>query len=134
MDETEINQRFRISDTPVSGELDEIGELTPYKSGTGYFRNVVIRMPGGVAPVLLPITMFAEDAVSLDPKLDLNRTIRCTARLTSRRYLNKERQVRWILSMSAINVMLGPRVGEEPAAENHDFPPEADAAVEDIPF
>lgn len=130
----DINQRFRISDTPMSGTIEEIGELTQYKSGNGFFRNIVMSLPGGIAPVLLPITVFGTDAADLDPTLDLHRDIKCTARLTSRRYLDKSGNVRWILSMSAVAPMLGPRKGEEPQAESHDFPPEADEAVENLPF
>lgn len=133
----DINQRYRISDTQVSGELEEIEDLIPYRNGNGYFRNVVIKLPGGVVQPLLPITMFGTDATNLDEKLDLHRKIQCTARLTSRRYYDREGKIRWILSMSSLNVMLGPRPGETQEADPREDWPDDNIATgdpEDIPF
>ena len=113
--DTDINQRYRIFDMPVEGAIAEVGELIPYRNGNGFFRTVVIAVPGVLdTPAYLPLTLFGTDATDLDPQLDKDRPLKCTGRLNSRRYLDRNGRMRWTMSVAAAGVMLGPRAAMQP--------------------
>lgn len=137
--DTDINQKYRIAELPISGKIAEVGGLIPYRSGNGYFRNVVLAVTGVLdTPAYVPVTVFGTDAADLDPQLDLERPMTCTGRLTSRRYLDKSGNVRWALSLAATGVMLGPRKTMGPQGvsrdEIPDVPDDWGGGDNDIPF
>ena len=111
------NQKFKISDTPYEGRLAEIGELTPYKSGNGFLRNLVIEIRGVFnMAAYVPVTVFGHDAENIDQKMDLGRNVKCIGHLTSRQYTDRSGNVRWALSMSAS----GLRLEDHPAEKDPD--------------
>lgn len=137
--DTDINQKYRIAELPITGKVAEVGELIPYRNGNGYFRNVVLAVTGVLdTPAYVPVTVFGTDATDLDPQLDLERPMKCTGRLTSRRYLDKSGNVRWALSLAATSVMLGPRKTTGPQVVSQDeIPDVADdwsGGDDDLPF
>jgi hypothetical protein len=87
-------------------------------------------------PAYVPVTVFGVDATDLDQQLDLKRPMKCTGRLTSRRYLDKSGNVRWALSLTATGVMLGPRETAGPQGVSRDEIPDVtnDWGDDDIPF
>ena len=114
MDE-DINQRYRVAELPLEGKIAEIGALIPYRSGDGFFRNVLLETTGTNGyPAFVQVTLFGTDAADLDVDLDLRRPLQCTGRLTSRRYLDRNGNVRWALSMTAAGVILGHRASATP--------------------
>lgn len=135
--DTDINQRYRIAELPIAGKVTEVGELLQYRNGNGYFRNVVLEVAGVLdTPAYVPVTVFGVDATDLDPQLDLKRPMKCTGRLTSRRYLDKSGNVRWAMSLTATGVMLGPRETIGPQGVSREEIPDMpnDWGDDDIPF
>ena len=141
----DINQKYRIAELPLDGRIAEVGGLIPYRNGNGYFRNVVLAVAGVLdTPAYVPVTVFGTDATDLDPQLDLERPMQCTGRLTSRRYLDRNGNVRWALSLTATGVMLGPRKTMDPQGVSRDdataladaaeVPDDWGGGGEDIPF
>ena len=140
MDE-DINQKYRIAELPLEGKIVEINALIPYKSGNGFFRNVLLEVTGPNGyPALVQVTLFGTDATDLDVDLDLRRPLQCTGRLTSRRYLDRNGNVRWALSIAAAGVMLGHRASAAPpsaegkAAEAASPVNGLESDPDDIPF
>jgi single-stranded DNA-binding protein len=140
--DTDINQRYRVTDIPVDGKIAEIDDLVPYKNGNGFLRNVVVAVSGVLdTEAYLPLTLFGDDAAGLDPQLDLGRPLKCQGRLMSRKYLDRSGRMRWNVSVTATGVMLGPRPTMQPtemrdADDPRNWPDEntgADA-LDDPPF
>ena len=118
------NQKYPISNIALTGTIAEIGELIPYRSGNGFLRNVVLETKGVLDLVAyVPLTLFGRDAEELDQRMDIGRSMKCTGRLSSRRYVDRNGNVRWALSMSAASVELG---RHEPAEPDKDGQPQED--------
>jgi len=139
--EEDINQRYRVAEIPLEGKIVEIGALIPYKSGNGFFRNVLLETAGSNGyPAFVQVTLFGTDATDLDVDLDFQRPLQCTGRLTSRRYLDRNGNVRWALSITAAGVILGHRVSAAPpsaegkAAEAASPVNGLESDPDDIPF
>lgn len=95
------NTRYKIADIPVEGEIVELGELANWGDQGGKLRSLVVQVEGVFAPALVPMTVFGDDAVYLDPTRDVGRRARCTGRLTSRRYTDHSGKQRWAMSLTA---------------------------------
>lgn len=121
--DTDMNQRYRVADMPVTGKIVEIDELVPYRNGNGFLRNVVVAVSGVLdTEAYLPLTLFGDDAAGLDQQLDLGRPLKCQGRLVSRKYLDRSGRMRWSVSVTAIGVMLGPRPTTQPRGHDDDDP------------
>lgn len=134
--EMEANHKYKIMDVPVKGTIVQIEEPIPYRTGNGFFRNVLLRTGEAYdPPAFFQLTLFGEDALNLDPERDLERSLQCTGRLNSRSYIDRNGNMRWSMSISADGVILGPRKMERPAsAEETEGAKSAVDDTEDIPF
>ena len=137
MDE-DTNIRYKIADIPMEGEIAEIGGITNW-GDNGRLREVVLRTEGLFGPALVPTTVFGDDAAYLDPARDTGRNMKCTARLTSKRYTDRNGKLRWYVSLTARNIVVsGPQApgddptGAETPANTPDDPLESDP--DDLPF
>lgn len=139
----ETNQRYAIKNMPLEGVISEIGDKISYKNCTGFLRVITLRVKGVYDTIAyVPLTLFGRDAESLEAPRDIGRTMKCTGRLSSRRYEDSRGKMRLSLSMTAADVEFGPH----PPANELDVPAEDEnkpsvtaddsfmADNEDLPF
>lgn len=111
------NTRYKIADILVEGDIMEVGELANWGDQGGKLRSLVVQVDGVFAPALVPMTVFGDDAVYLDPDRDVGRHARCTGRLTSRRYTDHNGKPRWAMSLTARGLVVsdaGVSSGDDP--------------------
>lgn len=116
MDE-DTNTRYKIADIPMEGEIAEIGGITNW-GDNGRLREVVLRVEGLFGPAFVPTTVFGDDAAYLDPARDTGKNMKCTARLTSKRYTDRNGKLRWCVSLTARGIVISEPVPdpEQPKA------------------
>lgn len=118
----DLTHKYRIADIPLDGKLVEIDELIPYKNGGGFLRTVILEVAGVFnTPAYVPITLLGTDATDLDPQLDNDRPMKCTGRISSRRYLDRAGHVRWAVSLTGTGVILGQRASLQPKSQNEEL-------------
>lgn len=110
MDE-DTNTRYKIADIPMEGEIAEIGGITNW-GDNGMLREVVLRVQGLYGPAFVPTTVFGDDAAYLNPERDTGKNMKCTVRLTSKRYTTRNGTLRWYVSLTARGIVIS-----EPASE-----------------
>jgi hypothetical protein len=134
MDE-DTNTRYKIADIPLEGEIAEMGSITNW-GDNGRLREVVLRVEGLYGPAFVPTTVFGDDASYLDPARDTGKNMKCTARLTSKRYTDRNGKLRWSVSMSARGIVVS-EPGPLKSAEAKAMVKAVDALesdMDDIPF
>lgn len=104
MDE-DTNTRYKIADIPMEGEIAEIGGITNW-SDNGRLREVVLRVQGLYGPAFVPTTVFGDDAAYLDPVRDTGKRVKCTARLTAKRYTDRNGKLRWYVALTARDIVI----------------------------